>query len=50
MTLSSYYIIRLIKAMFASMSAKQTARKVCDVFLFLFELKGSRDVCALRHD
>ena len=48
MTLSFYYIIRLIKAMFASMSAKQTARKVCDVFLF--ELKGSRDVCALRHD
>ena len=40
-----------VKAMFASMSAKQTARVVRDVFLESdLELKGSRDVCALRHD
>ena len=51
MTLSTYYIIRMIKAMFGSMSAKQTARVVRDVFLESdLELKGSRDVCALRHD
>ena len=51
MTLSTYYIIRMIKAIFASMSAKQTARVVRDVFLESdLELKGSCDVCALRHD
>ena len=41
MTLSTYYIIRMIKAIFASMSAKQTARVVREVFLESdLELKG----------